>query len=112
MKKKKSGYQKFMDMSPAERARDVARFDREFVVDESVEAPAEERAVMEKVRKQVTGRPKVGLGAKRVLVTVERSLLSRADAAAKRKKMSRAQFVAQGLKMMLGERAEKAMLKA
>jgi hypothetical protein len=50
MRKKKriSGYERFMAMSPEERARDVAKFDREFIIDEAIEPPPEAKAVMDK----------------------------------------------------------------
>src|SRR5688500_7713781 len=52
-----------------------------------------------------TGRPRVGAGAKRVLITVERSLLADADAFAKARGMSRSEMIAKGLARMMGRRA-------
>jgi hypothetical protein len=47
------------------------------------------------------GRPRVGKGAERINVTVERGLLSRADAFAKQHGYTRAQVVAKGLAAVL-----------
>jgi hypothetical protein len=47
------------------------------------------------------GRPKIGRGAKTISLTVELSLLKRADAYAKRHGISRARLVAQGLQTIL-----------
>jgi len=43
----------------------------------------------------------VGAGAKRIQVTVERSLLQRADDLAKRENVTRAQVIARGLRLAL-----------
>jgi hypothetical protein len=47
------------------------------------------------------GRPRVGAGAKRINITVERALLSKADAYARRHKLTRAAVVAKGLRMIV-----------
>lgn len=63
--------------------------------------------VMKRARAEVEqkltarGRPRVGKGAQRIMVTVERELLSEADAEAKRRQMSRSQLIAEGLKHVI-----------
>jgi hypothetical protein len=99
-KKRMSEYQRLMGLSPAQRDAEVAEFDREFVAEEFSAPPPEAKKVHDKVKR---GRPRIGGGAKRVLVTVERSLLKRADAEAKRRHMSRAEFVATGLMLALAK---------
>jgi len=47
------------------------------------------------------GRPRVGAGAKRINITVEKTLLDKADAYARRYGLSRAAVVAQGLKALV-----------
>ncbi len=47
------------------------------------------------------GRPKVGHGAKRVMITVEKGLLKAADDYAKRIGMSRSELVANGIRSVL-----------
>jgi hypothetical protein len=51
------------------------------------------------------GRPRVGKGARTISLTVEKGLLKRADAYAKRHGMSRARLVAMGLEAVMGEAA-------
>jgi|SRR6266566_7834433 len=62
--------------------------------------PPEERRRHEEALRKV-GRPRVGQGAKRVLITIERGLLKDADALARRRNTSRARLIAEGLKMVL-----------
>jgi hypothetical protein len=47
------------------------------------------------------GRPRIGAGAKRINITVEKKLLSKADAYARRHGLSRAAVVAEGLKRIV-----------
>jgi hypothetical protein len=51
------------------------------------------------------GRPKVGKGARTISLTVEKELLKKADAYAKRHGISRAKLVAQGLLAVIGSAA-------
>ena len=87
-------------MSAAELDAETEKFDGELVVREG-KPPA--RALKGKLRnaRRKRGRPRVGKGAKRVLVTLERSLLQRSDAFARRKKLSRSQLIARGLEALL-----------
>ena len=63
-------------------------------------APREEQQRHERAMRKV-GRPRVGQGAKRVLITIERGLLADADALARRRNTSRASLIAEGLKLIL-----------
>jgi hypothetical protein len=47
------------------------------------------------------GRPRVGRGATRVLISVERGLLEDADAYARRAKMSRSELFSRGIRAMI-----------
>jgi hypothetical protein len=47
------------------------------------------------------GRPKVGAGAKRIQVTVERTLLREADARARKDRVTRAELIARALRLAL-----------
>jgi metal-responsive CopG/Arc/MetJ family transcriptional regulator len=49
------------------------------------------------------GRPKVGAGAKIVPISIERGLLKRADAFAKRHRLKRSQMIAQGLQLLMNQ---------
>lgn len=77
-------------------------YDREIPLSEMRKPNAQERARMSRIRRKA-GRPKVGQGSKVVAVTIEKGLLHRADAFAKEHALKRAELVARGLKMVLGE---------
>jgi hypothetical protein len=51
------------------------------------------------------GRPRIGCGAARVLISVERGLLDDADACARSQRISRSQFFSEGARLMLSKRA-------
>jgi hypothetical protein len=65
---------------------------------------AAERAQWRRFKRKM-GRPKIGGGARTISLTVERNLLKRADAYAKRHGISRAKLVAQGLAAIIGTAA-------
>jgi hypothetical protein len=98
MKRKKTYYQRFMQMSDAEREAEVARFDEEFVRTKPLTGrqKAQHRRAGLKV-----GRPRVGRGAKRYSITLERGLAEKADALARKKKLSRSELIARGLQYLL-----------
>lgn len=64
---------------------------------------AQERAEWREIRKKMgRGRPKLGAdGVDRVSVSVEKSLLARADAFARRRNMKRSEMVSRGLELLL-----------
>ncbi len=51
------------------------------------------------------GRPKIGGGAKIVPVSIERGLLERVNAYARRHQLKRSQMVAEGLRLLMRKRA-------
>jgi hypothetical protein len=51
--------------------------------------------------RKARGRPMIGKGAKIVPVSIERQLLSQADAFAQRHKLKRSEMVAQGLRLVM-----------
>lgn len=106
-KPKPSPVEDFIALPDAQKELIARRFDREFSLAETQPLSATERKewarIMRQDRKQ-RGRPRVGLGAQRVPVSIERGLLHRADAFAKRKGVSRSQLVARGLELALAER--------
>jgi hypothetical protein len=77
-------------------------YNRKIPLSETRNPTAAERALMARMRKKV-GRPKVGQGAKLVAVTIEKGLLSRVDSYAKQHAMKRAELIARGLRLVLGE---------
>jgi hypothetical protein len=98
MTKRKS----YDQMNADELAKATAEFDAE-----SIEAPGRaatpgERRRFNRVRRRM-GRPRVGNGATRVLVTVEKDLLKEADKFAKDNGIKRAQMVARGLRLVMDQ---------
>src|SRR5688500_11223708 len=97
-KRNSSYFERFMAMTPAQRDAEVAQFDREFVPTKPM-SPAGKR--LHKRAQRKPGRPRVGQGAKRLTITMERELVARADAFAKRKHLSRSELFAQGVRTLL-----------
>jgi len=95
--------QPYSRMSAAELDAETEKFDQELIV---LEGKPLTRSLKGKLRsaRRKRGRPRVGKGAKRVLITLERSLLQRSDAFARRKKLSRSQLIALGLEALLDSR--------
>jgi hypothetical protein len=85
-----------------ELAKATAEFDREFIVDEfhPLDAAAKRRWAAAKRKR---GRPTRGRGAQIISLSVERGLLRKTDALAKRLKLSRARIVELGLRRVLQE---------
>ncbi len=98
--KKKSYYERFMEMTDRQRDAEVANFDREFIGTPGKPLTPADRSQHRRARKKA-GRPVVGKGAKRLMITMERELLSKADAYARKKKLSRSQLVARGVQVLL-----------
>jgi hypothetical protein len=99
-KPRRSPIDAFLALSDAEKAATVAEFDREFVGDTFKPLTPKMKRQWAKIQKKL-GRPRVGKGAKRVLITVERGLLSESDALAKRRRMTRSQLISEGLRHLL-----------
>jgi hypothetical protein len=106
-KRKKSVIDEFIALPVSEKQRIVEQIDAE-TPEESV---ARSRALNARERRQwgrfkaKMVRPRVGRGAKTISLTVEKELLKRADAYAKRRGISRAKLVALGLQTVLGTAA-------
>jgi hypothetical protein len=98
--KRKSGYEKFMALTDAEKDAAVEQFDRPTDLSRLRPLTARDKALHAKARRR-PGRPRSGRGAVTVAVSVERSLLERIDAYAKAHGMSRAAFLAQGAQRLL-----------
>jgi hypothetical protein len=97
MKKARERYGK---MNAAELAAATAKYDRPFGGwDEFKPITASDRRMHQQARRR--GRPKIGDGAKRVMITVEMGLLKAADDYARRSGMSRSELVANGIRSIL-----------
>jgi hypothetical protein len=106
-KKKKSDIEEFIALPDSEKERIVKQFENETLeqtLARSRPLNARERRQWRRFKAKM-GRPKVGKGAKTISLTVEKELLDRADAYAKRHGISRAKLVAQGLKAVMGSAA-------
>jgi hypothetical protein len=63
------------------------------------------RAAHRRAAKQGRGRPRVGNGAAKLYISMERGLLKRADSFARKHGMSRSQLIADGLRAIIGSAA-------
>lgn len=86
-------------MDASELDQEVEQFDKEFIVDSAKPLSPQERA-RERLAKR-RGRPIVGKGAARVLITIERNLLRRTDAYAQKRGLSRSALITRGLEALL-----------
>jgi hypothetical protein len=105
-KAKRSVIDEFIALPDAEKERiyqEIENESTEHMLARSRPLNARERAQWR--RFQAKGRPKIGKGAKTISLTVEKNLLKRADAYAKRLGISRAALVAHGLQAILGSAA-------
>jgi hypothetical protein len=92
-------------MSDAEKAKLIADIDAqtpEQRLAESKPLTSAQRARWNKFKKKM-GRPKIGAGTQLISMTIEKGLLKRADAYAKRHGLKRTQLIAQGLRAVMGE---------
>jgi len=97
-------------MNAAELDEEVAKFDQEFIAETAMPLTAKER-VRDRSARQERGRPQVGNGARRVLVTIESSLLRRSDSYAEKHGLTRSALIARGLEALLRNDAESPGLK-
>lgn len=96
----KRKHKPFPRMTAVELAKATREFDREFVIDTFAPPDDAARARHRRAKRQ-RGRPIRGRGSKPISVTVERSLLAKADAFAKKHRLSRASLIELGLWMVL-----------
>lgn len=100
-KKARSPVDEFLALSDAEKEAVVAEFDQEFIADKAKPLTPAMKRLWTRAKRKKPGRPRVGEGAERVLVTIERGLLKQADAAARKRGVSRSQAIGEGLKHWL-----------
>lgn len=94
-------------MDAAELDKEVAKFDQEFIAETAKPLTEAERIRDERARHK-RGRPRLGNGAKRVLITIESSLLKRSDAYANQHGLTRSALIARGLQALLAENTARA----
>ena len=94
----------YRGMTPEQLARATREYDAPNPTPKPVpvhpKVAAAERRIRTEIRKRGPGRPKVGQGAKRVLVSIEGGLLKEADKV-RGEKMSRSDMVALGLRLAM-----------
>lgn len=93
-------------MSDSEKARLVEELDRHTPEQRRAESRplnGRERAQWRRITKNM-GRPKIGQGVKAISLTVEKDLLRRADAYAKRNGLKRTELFSQGVRLVIDAR--------
>jgi hypothetical protein len=97
--------QEFDALSAADKEKVWQYYNRVIPKSELRDPTPQEAALIEKQRRRnrKVGRPKIGRGTKTVAVTIEKGLLKRADAYAKRHGIKRARMVAQGLQLVMAK---------
>jgi hypothetical protein len=100
--KTKSAYERFLKMTPEQRAAETAQFDGDFDDSGFQQLDAASKKTWQRVKRK-RGRPMVGKCVTTISVSVEKGLLSKADKLAKRLGISRAKLVANGLMHVLQE---------
>jgi hypothetical protein len=97
MKKKQ-----YWEMSAKELAEATKQFDEPLVVDQSRPLTSAEREQWKQVKRK-RGRPKIGRGYQRVSISVEKGLLKRMTAYAKKRQMTRSGLVAEVFEELLAK---------
>jgi hypothetical protein len=90
----------YWEMTTAELADATTEFDDPNYDPPAVPVPPEELEKLHRAMRK-RGRPRNGLGARTIALTVERGLLDRSDKLARKKGISRSQLVAFGLRAIL-----------
>jgi len=90
----------FDKMNADELAEATKEFDQEFVGIPGRPLTAAQKALHRKARSK-GGRPRIGKGSKRILISLEKELLQEADLLARRRNLSRSQLIASALREAL-----------
>ena len=85
-------------MAPRELDAIVAKFDREIDASELKPLTPTMRRQEARAKRRKAGRPKVGNGAARILVSMERGLLANLNTHVRKQKTTRAAFIAQAVR--------------
>ena len=91
---------RFLKLSDAEKTREAAEFDREFAADTFRPLTPTQRKRWNRIKRKM-GRPRIGRGAKVISLTIEKGLLNRTDALARKQKLTRAALIARALETVL-----------
>lgn len=88
------------NMNTDELAEATKEFDREFVGIPGRPLTAAQKTLHQKARRK-GGRPRIGKGSRRILISLEKELLQEADLLAQRRNLSRSQLIASSLREAL-----------
>lgn len=102
-RRKLSPIEAFIALPDAEKERQTAIYDQDFIAETARPLTRAQRKLWAKAKRRKPGRPKKGEGVKTVALSVEKGLLRRADALARRRKMTRADLVAEALEATLAK---------
>jgi hypothetical protein len=91
----------YWEMTAAELAKATVDFDREGTILQTSPLSRKMRNRWAKAGKR--GRPRMGKGSKRVLISMERGLLQRTDRLARRRGIGRSELIAEGLETILAK---------
>jgi hypothetical protein len=101
---KKNSKKRFQDMNLAELRKATKEFDQEFIADKARPMNAAEQKRDRQLRRH-RGRPRVGKGAEKINVCLERGLLESVNRLAKEKGIGRSTLIAQALASVIGRKA-------
>jgi len=90
---------KYVEMNVADLEQATKRYDEDFIFKKGQPLSGEDKKRHARARKP--GRPRIGLGAEKVRITIERGLLREADSFARTRGMSRSELIARGLRAIL-----------
>jgi hypothetical protein len=93
------------EMNADELAVATSDLDREFIAETARPLNARERAQHVRAAARGRGRPPVGKGAARINISIERGLLKKADAVARREKVSRSELIGRAIRGLFDRKA-------
>jgi hypothetical protein len=94
---------KYWEMNKIELAEATKEFDQEFIADKARPMTLKERSEERLARRR--GRPRIGKGAQKIHITLERGLVKQADKVAKQKGWGRSELIARALAAAIGRKA-------
>jgi hypothetical protein len=100
-KNKRNLADEFEQMSDAQRAAFVKQYDRDIPLSETRPLTIAEQKLFKRILRRGRGRPRIGKGAARINITIEKGLLGRVNAFSKKQKISRARMIAKGLELVM-----------
>ena len=100
-KRKMSPAENFERMTDARREAFAKQYDREIPLSQTRPLTVAERKLFKRILNRGRGRPRIGKGAARINITIEKGLLGRVNAFSKRQKISRARMIAKGLELVM-----------